>query len=456
MFWFLRKSKREALLEEPFPSEWLPTLEENVLLYRRLPDADRARLRKALRLFIAAKNWEGCDGLTVTDEMKVTVAAQACLLALGWGDYRFDGLQTVLLYPGSYLAPVRYEEPEDVQWHLGEAHHRGPVVLSWWHARWEARRLGGSNLVLHEFAHKLAELGDWDTGMPPTESREARARWEEVVAPEYDRLVEAADYGRPTLLDHYGASNRAEFFAVATESFFLQPVPLQHRHPELYRLLADIYRQDPATWADLDPETVARSDAAGREYTEHVLAECTAAIRLRPDFIVAYCRRGDCYQEHGDYDKALADYTAVIRMTEGDERAQAYCDRGAAYRDQGEYSKALADFEMALQLLPHSRDAYRLRGMTYAEAGDPQRALADLTRALKLDPGDDAAYLERGRVYAEQGEHDKALRDFGKVIRLNPDDADAYRERAEVYAALGDEEKAAADREKAAALDPGV
>lgn len=453
MFGFLRKSKRQAPPAGPIPPEWLAVLENNVLLYRRLPEVDRARLHDALRVFIAEKSWEGCNGLTVTDEMCVTVAAQACLLALGWGDYYFEGLHTVLLYPGSFLAPSRYDDPEDMQWRLGEAHHRGPVVLSWWHTRWDSRRLGQSNLVLHEFAHKLAELGDWDTGMPPTVNAAVRARWEEIVGTEYKRLVEAADYGRPTLLDQYGATSRAEFFAVATEMFFLQPTRFRRRHPELYQLLADVYRQDPSAWAPLGPAVTAHSQAADREYAEHALAECTAALRLRPDFTDAYRWRADHYVERGEYDKALADYTEVIHLTEGDERAAAFCDRGAAYREHGEHDKALADFDRALELLPHARDAYRLRGMTHADAGNLQRALADLTRAAKLDPDDDATYLERGRVYVEQGEYQIALRDLTKAIRLNPDDAETYRERAEVYAALGDGEKAAADRAKAEVLD---
>lgn len=492
MFWPFSVSRRKEVVREgPFPPEWMDYLEENVLLYRRLPEAAQARLRDALQTFIAEKHWEGCQGLEVTEEMQVTIAAQACLLALGWEGYHFDRLKTVLIYPGSYLATAQPEESDEVDWRLGEAHHRGPVVLSWWHARWDSRQLGEGNLVLHEFAHKLADLGDWETGMPETRDPSITSRWEEVVAPEYDQLVEATDYGRPTLLDAYGATNRAEFFAVATECFFLQPIPLRTRHVALYRLLADVYCQDPARWPALNPESRARAESAWEEYQQHALAECAAAIRLKPDYAHAYRSRADCYWRLGDYAKALADYSEVIRLTEGDERADAYCDRGLTHQDAGNLAEAIADFGLALQMLPSSRDAFRRRGVAHALAGNPEQALSDLTRAIRLDPGDDAAYLERGRVFARRKDYPRALHDFQKAIRLcpqweqpyqeraalylemgeptqalgdcevllrlYPEFAEAYRLRAEVFAALGEEEKARQDRARADKLEnPGT
>src|SRR5207248_1650091 len=233
-----------------FPEAWLQYLHENVLLSRLLPQPQQARLRDAVRVFIAEKFWEGCAGLVLTDEIKLTVAGNACLLVLGLDDYYFDELKTVLVYPGGFL--TIHDDPldkkDEVMQVLGLAAYEGPVILSWWETSWDSRRLGRTNVVLHEFAHKLAELGDPATGMPPMTDSALEDRWEEVVGREYDQLVEDAEYDRPTLLRPYGATNRHEFFAVATETFFLEPAALRQRHPDLYQLLADWYHQDPASW----------------------------------------------------------------------------------------------------------------------------------------------------------------------------------------------------------------
>src|SRR5688500_4046211 len=120
MFGLLRRLKRKAPRGSPFPPEWQRQLEDNVLLYKRLPEADQAKLRERLRAFIAAKDWQGCHGLALTDEMRVTVASLACLLSLGWDDFHFDKLHTLLLYPGGFLTPVSGEDSEDVESELGE------------------------------------------------------------------------------------------------------------------------------------------------------------------------------------------------------------------------------------------------------------------------------------------------------------------------------------------------
>jgi Mlc titration factor MtfA (ptsG expression regulator) len=231
-----------------FPDAWLAYLRDNVILYRLLSEAEQARLRDLVPRFIAGKYWEGCAGLRVTDEMKVTVAGQACLLLLGWDDYCFEELKTILLYPAGYLGVIPDElgREDRVEPRLGEAHWQGPVVLSWRDVLRDGRCMGEENLVLHEFAHKLAEQGDSTLGIPPVEDAEQAERWKEVLRAEFHRLRREIAEGQPTLLRPYGAANRAEFFAVATECFFLQPSALRERHGELYDLLAGWYRQDPA------------------------------------------------------------------------------------------------------------------------------------------------------------------------------------------------------------------
>jgi Mlc titration factor MtfA (ptsG expression regulator) len=252
LFSWLKKRRRRKLLAAPFPAEWLKYLETNVGHYRYLSPAEQAQLRDDLRIFIAEKNWEGCGGLRMTDEIKVTVAAQACLLVLGMEPYYFDRVRSILVYPAGFRAP------ESVDWHSGlvdeegadlsgQAWYRGPVVLSWEDVLTEGREPGyGQNLVYHEFAHQLDMLDGVVDGTPPLRDRVQARRWREVMTREYQRLVNESERGRATLLDEYGATDEGEFFAVATECFFDQPVALRRRHPALYDLLRDYYRQDPA------------------------------------------------------------------------------------------------------------------------------------------------------------------------------------------------------------------
>jgi len=253
VFSWIKRQRRLQLLETPFPEAWLAHLERNVRHYPRLSPREQALLRDQLRVFIAEKYWEGCGGLQLTDEMQVTIAALACLLVLGLEHDYYPRVITILLYPRHY----RLHESEidelgivhDPATRLGEARQQGVVILSWADVLRGARKgKHGQNLVLHEFAHQLDMEDRSIDGTPPLASREAYRRWHQVMTAEYERHVEAAEGGHATLLDQYGALNEAEFFAVATECFFEQPVELQAGHSELYALLRDYYHQDPAAW----------------------------------------------------------------------------------------------------------------------------------------------------------------------------------------------------------------
>ncbi|MGH7227433.1 MAG: zinc-dependent peptidase, partial [Gemmataceae bacterium] len=274
---------------ETFPASWLAYLRANVFLYRLLPEEDQECLRRRLPRFIAAKFWEGCAGQRITDEVRVTIAAHACLLLLGLDEnYDFDHCKTILVYPGGYLQVGEDSLGNAINagHMLGEAHHQGPVVLSWWHACWEGRHHGRGNVVLHEFAHKLAEKDDHHGGMPPLCDPCDVRRWESVFADEYEQLVEDAERQRPTLLDPYGAHDSAEFFAVATECFFLQPRPMRRRHPRLYELLAEGYGQDPAEWRS-DEATAELTRQAEEQYLRHAVNECDMALRRDPRYLAA-------------------------------------------------------------------------------------------------------------------------------------------------------------------------
>jgi Mlc titration factor MtfA (ptsG expression regulator) len=256
MFEWWRERRREKILEQPFPAEFVAVLERNVKHYARLTQAERKRLRDLVQVFVAEKSWEGCGGLELTDEMKVTIAAQACLLVLELPHRLYENVESILVYPSTVVRPPRkagvFVRPgtlieEGPVALLGEAHRGGPVVLAWDRVLRDGQRPhDGHNVVYHEFAHKLDMLdGDAD-GTPPLASRAERARWHEVCERAFLALRERAAHGRRSFIDDYGATNEAEFFAVATESFFDRPEELERAEPALYALLRDFYRQDPA------------------------------------------------------------------------------------------------------------------------------------------------------------------------------------------------------------------
>lgn len=252
IFSWLRRKRREKLLAEPCPQAWTGYLRKNVLHYQHLTEAERARLHDDIRIFVAEKHWEGCGGLVMTDEIRVTISAQAMLLVLGMEHNYFDRVLSILVYPYAYRAvdddgvggtPV----PQASSDRLGEAHYRGPVILSWAEVLADGQHPShGKNLVFHEFAHQLDMLDGVINGTPPLKTDEQRRRWNEVMSREYQKLVEASTHHRATLLDQYGATNEGEFFAVATECFFDKPVQLAHKHPQMYELMKEYFHQDPA------------------------------------------------------------------------------------------------------------------------------------------------------------------------------------------------------------------
>jgi hypothetical protein len=255
---WLRRRRRRRLLATPFPAAWRSWL-DTVPLVRVLEGKERVRLQDILRVLVAEKHWEGCDGLTVTEEMKVVIASQAALLLLEIEHDFYARLLSILVYPTAYGTPFERRARGGVvslgDRFAGQAWYQGPVILSWEHVRRGTAQPGdGQNVVLHEFAHRL-DFGDtWVNGTPPLASRAQADAWAEVMTREYRALREAAAEDRATVLDPYGATNEAEFFAVATEAFFMKPRALERGHPELYDLLRSYYGQDPAGRPPLVPE----------------------------------------------------------------------------------------------------------------------------------------------------------------------------------------------------------
>ena len=252
--WFTNR-RRKKLTAAPFPPAWEDILRRNVGHYGMLSDEERAHLRALIQVFIAEKYWEGAGGLEMTDEIRVTISAQACLLLLGLPHDYYKNVQSIIVYPSTVIVPQRkmgfFENtiaPVDpAQAIIGQAFHQGPVIIIW-----DAALRGGRhpeschNVIYHEFAHKLDMLDGMADGTPPLRDRAEYRDWVTTCTDEYLRLKQRANEGKKSFLDAYGATNEAEFFAVATEHFFDQPQLMMQHAPDLYRVLKHYYRQDPA------------------------------------------------------------------------------------------------------------------------------------------------------------------------------------------------------------------
>jgi Mlc titration factor MtfA (ptsG expression regulator) len=254
MFEWWRERRREKLLELPFPEAQRAALERHVKHYRRLDAQSQQHLRDLVQVFVAEKHWEGCGGLVLREDMKAIIAAQACLLVLALPHRLYENVESILVYPSTVVRPAQkpgvFVRPSVASGPialLGEAHLRGPVVLAWDRVLRDGRHPNaGHNLVYHEFAHKLDMLDGSADGTPPLATREAVQRWQVVCDRVFLDLRARSERGEPTFIDAYGATNEAEFFAVVTEHFFEQPRELRRVEPELYDVLRDFYRQDPA------------------------------------------------------------------------------------------------------------------------------------------------------------------------------------------------------------------
>jgi len=256
---WLRERRRSRIRARPFPGDWEPILERNVPIYRRLPESDRSELKGHVQVFLAEKRFEGAGGLTISDEIRVTIAAHACILLLHRESDCYPGLYTIIVYPGAYVAERTVWEgswivTDRAETRLGESSPRGAVVLSWDAVEAAASDVGDCrNVVLHEFAHQLDAENGAAKGAPPLPDRSRYVVWARILGTEFERLRRDTASGQETILDRYGATSPAEFFAVATECFFTRPRLLRAHHPELYAELRGYYRQDPVRFAQYPP-----------------------------------------------------------------------------------------------------------------------------------------------------------------------------------------------------------
>lgn len=253
---YLKKKRREAIGSRPFPREWLDLIRRNIALYALLGSELQGQLLKHVQIFLAEKRFEGCGGLLINDEIRVTIAGQACFLLLNREATYYPRLRTILVYPRVYFARrAKGIGPEETtpggELRLGESWSRDYIVLSWDDVRRTAADLkGGHNLVLHEFAHQLdAENGATD-GAPVLRGQSHYATWARVLSSEYEEFCLKVAQGKQDVVDAYGATNPAEFFAVLSETFFEKPKELKEYHPGLYDQLMEFYRVNPAEWIE--------------------------------------------------------------------------------------------------------------------------------------------------------------------------------------------------------------
>jgi Mlc titration factor MtfA (ptsG expression regulator) len=258
----LRDRRRNRFRNQPFPEAWRAILQRHFSLYTRLSETDRCELEGHIQVFLAEKSFEGCGGLEMSDDIRVTIAAEACLLLLHRDTDYYPKLSSILVYPHHFFASAERASgggtvSRDERAHLGESWSTGSVILSWETIEQDSNNdHDGHNVIFHEFAHQL-DLDDGAmTGAPALgedlpfgRRRQKYAHWARVLRSEFEHLQFDARHRHRTLIDPYGAESPAEFFAVCVEAFFEKPRPLENRHPELYAELRDYFRQDPARWA---------------------------------------------------------------------------------------------------------------------------------------------------------------------------------------------------------------
>lgn len=243
--------RRKRLMRRPLPPAWEQALGYLPLLHGLRAD-ERRKLEGLMQVFVAEKSFEGCGGLDMREKIEVVIAAQACLLILHLHHDFYHRVRSILVYPTTFRHRMMHRQGDGTMAavegeHLGEAWPGGPVVLAW-DSAYQGGRAGedGQNTVIHEFAHKLDMLDGSTDGIPPLTADLDPAGWRADFDRAFDDHRTAMERGHPRLIDAYGATSPAEFFAVASENFFERPVGLRRQEPAFYRRLADFYRQDPA------------------------------------------------------------------------------------------------------------------------------------------------------------------------------------------------------------------
>lgn len=237
-----------------FPRTWEPLLRRALPVYPGMPAQQQEQLKNLIKQFIADKQFIGCAGQRINDEIRVAIAANACLLVLNRPTGCYPQLRSILVYPSAFVVSHEHHDESGLvstqeNMLVGESWSEGKIILAWEDVQ---RGIGdftdGHNVVLHEFAHELDHEDGASNGAPLLRKRSAYKNWARVFAAEFTELQTRVWSGEGSLLDEYGATDEAEFFAVATETFFERPQEMREHHAELYQELAHFYQVDPAQW----------------------------------------------------------------------------------------------------------------------------------------------------------------------------------------------------------------
>jgi MtfA peptidase len=458
MFFGKRPRDRSQWLANGFPRQWQQILHERMWQYRHLPAELRERVENVALVMFHERQWTGGNGFVVTDEMKVAIGGGAALLTLGLDEpYYFDRLTDIIIYPRPFYLtadqanhwstdPVFGGEVGTAK--LGEAWHRGPVLLAW-SSILHPERSNHTNVILHEFAHHLDGLDGDMSGAPPMSNAEQLRDWYRVTEVHFLQLVGQVRRDEATLLDHYGASDRVEFFAVATECFFERPHDMKASHPQLYDVLARYFRHDPTTWM---PHEHPHRPGEGRSSrpTPHRKKKAKAARPPRMQFDDPFSE-GVYLTSEGWLEEAIDAFTRAIEADPED--YEALFERGTLLLELDEWEEALRDANQGLKHAPDEPAGLVLRGAARVLLGDWKEGLADLQRAIAAEE----CALGRwcmGLAYLRLGDLRRALQQLDIAVSLDPYDPEAYRLRAEVHQALGNGDDAVRDEEKARHLSP--
>jgi hypothetical protein len=251
---YWREHQRAKIRKIPFKKQWRKIIQQRMPYFRKMPADLQLQLKQHIHVFIAEKNFVGCNGVKITDEIKVTIAAQACLLLLNRKTDYYPKLKTILVYPSAFLKEQNKINADGTQSTQkialsGESWGFGKIVLSWQDSVHGAELPDdGHNVVIHEFAHQLDQENGKANGAPILGKGQSYQRWSEVFSQQFIELRRQAAAGIPSIFDYYGATEPAEFFAVVSEVFFEKSQQFSQEHPALYQQLTHYYKVDPIHW----------------------------------------------------------------------------------------------------------------------------------------------------------------------------------------------------------------
>lgn len=459
VFGFFRNRRRRNLLAQQLSDEWRQIIELNVAVYPLLNAAEQQKLIGAARIIAAERHFEGCKGLVITEEVRVTIAAQAAIMLLGEEGYYFDRVEAFLIYPYDVVVPphgIRPSDEDDAERVAsGVAEHEGQIVLSWPDVLRGGRNASDAqNVVLHELAHHLDGLDGEMGGSPPVATEAERSRWHAVLSRELDALRQDLADGRRTLLHPAAADNTTEVFAYGTECFFEKPLELRARHPELFECFRGFYKIDPCVWFERPGQGGDSQPASGPPVRQRPKSNHRESRDRSPRKLPAlqtsdeYFTRGLDFFQRGRYEQAELDFNQAVRLAPNDQEALVYRAESRLWLDHVE--AALADADRACRLDLSDTHARRIRGICRVTLGEYQPGLEDLAETAEAD--DAEALFCRALAYSRLGRPREALADLTRAIELEPGDPGAHFERSRCHERLGNDLAAQADRQRAREL----